>query len=57
MFMGYTINTMGRPKGSKSKSHDGYHRRTRELKERYGEDVFHKWGKKGGNPVLLKEGK
>lgn len=44
---------MGRPKGSKSKTHSGYARRTKELRERYGCDVFREWGKKGGNPALL----
>jgi len=46
---------MGRPKGSKSKKHDGYSRRTREIREKYGDDVFRRWGKKGGNPVLLRD--
>lgn len=45
---------MSRPIGSKSKKRDGYARRTKEMRERYGEDVFRKWGKKGGNPMLLK---
>lgn len=46
---------MGRPKGSKSQKHDGYARRTCALKARYGSDVFRKWGKKGGNPVLVRK--
>ena len=46
---------MGRPRGSRSKTHEGYARRTKELRERYGSDVFRKWGKKGGNPVLMKK--
>lgn len=45
---------MGRPKGSKSKSKDGYSRRTDNLKIKYGEDVFRRWGKLGGNPALIK---
>jgi len=45
---------MGRPKGSKSTRHDGYARRTKEMKQRHGTDVFRRWGKLGGNPVLLK---
>ena len=52
----YTIS-MGRPKGSKSKKHDGYSKRTRELKEHYGDDIFRKWGKRGGNPALVRENK
>ncbi len=45
---------MGRPRGSKSKKRDGYARRTANLKEKYGDSVFRKWGKMGGNPALLK---
>ena len=45
---------MARPKGSKSKTHDGYARRTNEIRKKYGVDAFRKWGKKGGNPILLK---
>lgn len=45
---------MSRPKGSRSKTHEGYARRTLALKEKYGSDIFKEWGKKGGNPVLLK---
>ena len=44
----------GRPRGSKSKTTNGYVARTRKLKRKYGKDIFKKWGKKGGNPVLLK---
>ena len=44
----------GRPKGSKSKATDAYKLRTRRLKRKYGKDIFKKWGKKGGNPILLK---
>jgi hypothetical protein len=47
----------GRPKGSKSKKTDAYDRRTRRLKRQYGENIFKKWGKKGGNPTLLKSKK
>lgn len=46
---------MGRPKGSKSKDKSAYEKRTEELKNRYGADVFRKWGKLGGNPALLRE--
>ena len=45
---------MGRPRGSKSTRHDGYARRTRELKQKHGPDIFQRWGKLGGNPVLTK---
>ncbi len=45
----------GRPKGSKSRSTNGYAKRTRKLKRKYGKDIFRKWGKKGGNPVLLRK--
>ncbi|MGA2670643.1 MAG: hypothetical protein ABSF21_04430 [Dehalococcoidia bacterium] len=44
----------GRPRGSKSQSTNAYVKRTRRLKRRYGKDIFKKWGKKGGNPILLK---
>ena len=44
----------GRPKGSKSQKTDAYDKRTRRLKRKYGANIFRKWGKKGGNPVLLK---
>jgi len=46
---------MGRPKGSKSKSKEGYAKRTAEMKARYGKDVFRTFGKLGGNPALLKD--
>ena len=45
----------GRPKGSKSRSTDAYAKRTRKVKRKYGKDIFRKWGKKGGNPVLLRK--
>ena len=44
----------GRPKGSKSKSPNKYKLRTRRVMRKYGKDAFKKWGKLGGNPVLLK---
>jgi hypothetical protein len=44
----------GRPKGSKSKSSKGYDARTRKVKRMYGNNAFVKWGKRGGNPILLK---
>ena len=44
----------GRPKGSKSKDTSQYKLRTRTVKKKYGKDAFKKWGKLGGNPVLLK---
>lgn len=37
-----------------ARNREGYTRRTKELKERYGPDVFRRWGKKGGNPALVK---
>lgn len=55
--MAYTIIVMGRPKGSKSKSKEGYKERTRKVKELYGDDCFVRWGNSGGNPILLKERK
>jgi hypothetical protein len=45
---------MARPKGSKSTTKGGYKARTINLRRRYGADIFKKWGKKGGNPRLLK---
>lgn len=47
----------GRPKGSKSRSTDAYAKRTRRLKRKYGTNIFKKWGKKGGNPILLRSRK
>lgn len=44
----------GRPKGSKSKSVNKYKLRTRRIRRKYGADAYKKWGKMGGNPVLLK---
>lgn len=44
----------GRPKGSKSRSTNAYTKRTQKVKRKYGKDIFEKWGKKGGNPALLK---
>ena len=43
----------GRPKGSKSKTRDKYKARTRKVKRNYGANCFKRWGKKGGNPILL----
>ncbi|KKK79812.1 hypothetical protein LCGC14_2829740 [marine sediment metagenome] len=48
---------MGRPKGSKSKNRDGYTKRTEDIRKRYGEDAYKRWGKLGGNPILLKKDK
>ncbi len=45
---------MARPKGSKSKTTEGYKARTRKVKRRYGKDAFKRWGKMGGNPILLR---
>jgi len=47
----------GRPKGSKSKTKEGYAKRTRKIKRKYGANAFKKWGKLGGNPLLLKSKK
>jgi len=47
----------GRPQGSKSKTQDGYAKRTRKVKRKYGADAYEKWGKLGGNPILLKVSK
>lgn len=48
---------MARPKGSKSINKDGYSRRTANIREKFGADAYRRWGKKGGNPVLLKQGR
>ncbi|MGD0904618.1 MAG: hypothetical protein ABR924_16905 [Terracidiphilus sp.] len=45
----------GRPKGSRSKVTTGYKSRTSKIKREYGKDIFKKWGKKGGNPILMKD--
>jgi hypothetical protein len=45
---------VARPKGSKSRIKAGYKVRTKQIKTKYGADIFKKWGKKGGNPILLK---
>jgi len=44
---------MPRPKGSKNKDNSGTKARLRKIKRRYGADAFERWGKLGGNPVLL----
>lgn len=38
-------------------SKEGYEERVRQLKEKYGDNIFKEWGKKGGNPILLRGGK
>ena len=44
----------GRPKGRKTKDTSKYKLRTRMVKKKHGKDAYKKWGKLGGNPVLLK---
>lgn len=45
----------GRPKGSKTKkSPNQYKLRTRRVRRKYGKNAYQKWGKLGGNPMLLK---
>lgn len=31
--------------------------RTKKIRDKYGHDIFRKWGMTGGNPVLIKQGK
>jgi len=31
----------------------GYRNRVKNIKQKYGKNAFHDWGKKGGNPILL----
>jgi hypothetical protein len=31
-----------------------YDRRTRKIKTKYGSNAFQRWGRRGGNPVLLR---
>jgi len=45
---------MPRPKGSKTTKPNAYVGRTRRVKRKFGKDVYKKWGKMGGNPILLK---
>lgn len=47
---------MARPKGSKTKNPNAYAGRTEKVKGKYGDDIFRRWGKLGGNPMLLKGG-
>jgi len=47
----------GRPKGSKSKDTSEYNLRTRRIRRKYGKDAYKNWGKLGGNPALLKQGR
>lgn len=48
----------GRTTGSKNKNPaTAYTKRTRRIKRLYGADIYKEWGKKGGNPVLLQQGK
>jgi hypothetical protein len=45
----------GRPKGSKTKvPTNAYKKRNQRIKRKFGADCYKRWGKKGGNPVLLK---
>ena len=48
---------IGRPKGSKNKDRKVAKLRAKSVKRKYGKDCFKNWGKKGGNPVLLKQGR
>ena len=45
---------MARLKGSKTKKPNAYAGRTKRVKRKYGADAYRKWGKLGGNPILLK---
>ena len=45
---------MARLKGSKTKKPNAYAGRTRRVKRKYGANAYRRWGKKGGNPALLK---
>jgi len=47
---------MARPKGSKTKNSNAYQGRTERTKQKYGDDIYRRWGKLGGNPMLLKGG-
>jgi len=55
LYLGVITMPRGRPKGSKSKDTSKYKLRTRMVRKKYGKDAYKKWGKKGGNPVLLKQ--
>lgn len=48
---------MARPKGSKSINRSGYAGRTKRMRKKYGKDCYHKWGKLGGNPILIEHGR
>jgi hypothetical protein len=45
---------MARLKGSKTKKPNAYAGRTKRVKRKYGANAYKKWGKLGGNPILLK---
>lgn len=45
---------MARLKGSKTRKPNAYAGRTRRVKRKYGANAYQRWGKKGGNPVLLR---
>lgn len=45
---------MARPKGSKTQKPNAYAGRTKRVKRKYGANAYRKWGKLGGNPILLK---
>ncbi len=42
-----------RPEGSRSVFRAGYKRRTANIRKRFGADAYRRWGRKGGNPLLL----
>ena len=51
--IGYRIY-MAKTKGSKTTKEDAYEGRSLRVKKKFGVDAYHRWGKLGGNPVLLK---
>ena len=45
---------MSKPKGSKTTKPNAYCGRAAKVKKKYGKNAYKKWGKLGGNPILLK---
>lgn len=45
---------IGRPKGSKTKKPNAYAGRSDRVRAKHGKKCYRRWGKKGGNPALLK---
>ena len=48
---------MSRPIGSKTKKPNAYATRSKTIRDKYGKDAYKRWGKLGGNPILISKDK